>query len=1510
MRPIFKLIAALIVCSALAWGWPQLSLTDYTSPSLVTPALIAAGPDGALWFTDASRGIGRITTTGAITLYPVPTQSSQPWGIVAGPDGALWFTEFSANQIGRSTTAGVVTEYPIPTANSGPRLITVGPDGALWFTEETANKIGRIDTSGVVTEYAIPTASSSPDGIVTGPDGALWFAEYNGNKIGRVTIAGAFTEYAPPTASSGPINITTGPDGALWFTENTAYKIARVTTDGSFTEYPLPASSSIGLSGITIGSDGALWFTEFSKIGRITTAGLLTEYPLASTLLLGIASGPDGALWFTKEQARKITRGVIVPVVGASIFPIELPPGDVGTPYSASLSAADGAPPYSNWTVSSGPLPPGLALNPATGVISGTPTDPGNNPNNPYFNFNVTVQDSSGATSLAQTFTISINPILQIVGPTSLPVGIVGVGYPPPFTLGGIGFSSSGGTVTLGPGHPDSFPTWSAVGLPNGLSMSAAGLLGGTPAAGSQGTYQPQFTVKDLVNGTATISLPLTIGVTEVPPLQITTPHTLPTGKQGTNYFQTFTASGGFPSYAWDVVAGALPAGEFLGGDGSLIGTPTAFGTFTFTLRVTDFLSFTATQTFTLTIASAVTIQSTSVPSGAVAIPYQQILTASGCTAPYTWSLISGSLPTGLSLASNGTISGTGVSTGTSTFTVRVTDAASLTSTQTLSMEMIPQLAITTTTLPSGKVGVPYSAPLTAIGGYYPYTWTLISGTLPAGLTLFGADGVISGTPLTAGTTSFTLRATDGASPPAAQALTLTITGGALTITTTNLPAGIVGNSYTQYLAGSGGKPPYSWSLASGSLPPGLSLSNNGTDGAGAVIMGTLTTVGNFNFTVRLADSAATFATQPYALPVETQLNINADSSLPFARQGTFYSQTLTATGGTPPYSWSMSPAASAGLSLSTAGVISGMPTTAGDQFLLVTVTDANAISSVRSFTLTINPPCSYTINPAGQVFPAAGGSGQIVVPAGFGCTWTVSGAPPWVTVTNPGSGSGFGVVNYVVAPNTTNNALNTTLTVAGFSYAIQAQGASLPPFIGSMPHLAAEENWTTAFTLVNKSASAATARLSLFGDPTGLLSLPLVFPQQPSAPGPVMAASLDQTLSANASLVIGTGGLQVPPVLVGSARLYAAGAVDGFAIFHLIPGAQEAVVSLETRNAGSYLLPFDNTNNVVLSVAVANLAAQTANIAVIIRDETGTQIQAPGASIAIAANGHQAFVLPTLFPTTANQRGTIEFDTPAGGRISVLGIRTTPLASTNSKTLTTVPALADVGTGGGSFAFLASGGDGWQTTFVLVNTGASAASATLSFLDPSGNPLALPLSGSGASTLASSVTPTLAPGASYIVQTAGAPTLLTGSAQLTTPGNISGFAIFRFNPTGQEAVVPLESRNAPSYLLAFDDTGNTATGIAVNTVSASSQPVTIPVVVRDDAGNMLAQHNLLVPANGDFSGNLAQFSATLGAILFPETANIRGTLEFDAPLGVQIGVIGIRTPPANTYTTLPALAK
>jgi hypothetical protein len=278
-----------------------------------------------------------------------------------------------------------------------------------------------------------------------------------------------------------------------------------------------------------------------------------------------------------------------------------------------------------------------------------------------------------------------------------------------------------------------------------------------------------------------------------------------------------------------------------------------------------------------------------------------------------------------------------------------------------------------------------------------------------------------------------------------------------------------------------------------------------------------------------------------------------------------------------------------------------------------------------------------------GQVVPASGGNQFIHVTFPAGYSWTASSNAPWLTFPSGATGVGSGTLNYSVYPNV-GAAQSATITIGSYSFAVEEQAASIPQldFIGSMPHIAAEENWTTSFTLVNKGATPATARLSLFGDPSGALNLPLAFPQQPPSL-PLLATSLDNPVAANASLIVATAGPQTPPVQVGSAQLAGTANLDGFAIFHLIPGAQEAVVPMETRNAGSYILAFDNTNGVVLGVAVANVSSQAGNIGVILRDDTGAQIGT--GSIAMQPNGHKSFVLSdpnTGFPVTANIRGTV----------------------------------------------------------------------------------------------------------------------------------------------------------------------------------------------------------------------------------------------------------------------------
>jgi len=567
-----------------------------------------------------------------------------------------------------------------------------------------------------------------------------------------------------------------------------------------------------------------------------------------------------------------------------------------------------------------------------------------------------------------------------------------------------------------------------------------------------------------------------------------------------------------------------------------------------------------------------------------------------------------------------------------------------------------------------------------------------------------------------------------------------------------------------------------------------------------------------------------------------------------------------------------------------------------------------SATISVGGFAVQLNQDaasgCTYTLSPGGQAFPAAGGTGSLAITTASNCQWTVGVLPAWVTLTSPSSGSGNATVIFQVLPNSGSD-LSGSITIGGQAFTVEQQSASVSglSFIGSMPHIAAEENWATMFTLVNQGALPALARLSLFGDPGGPLQLPLGFPQQSTTSGSLLAGSFDRTMAANASLIIDSAGAQTPPVQVGSAQLATSGQVDGFAIFHQTVTSQEAVVPLETRNANSYLLPFDNTNGLVLGVAVANVSSQNAILRVVIRDDTGAQIaDALEPAISLAGNGHTSFVLSTLFPVTANKRGTIEFDTPTGGQISVLGLRFTP----PNNALTTIPALANVGTSGGGIAHLASGGDGWQTTFVLVNTGASAASATLSFFaDQTGAPMPLPLafpqSGGGTTMTVPSYTTQLAAGATLVIVSSEAPQLLTGSAQLSTTGNVSGFMIYRHND--QEAVVPLESRNANAYTIAFDNTNGTATGIAISNVSA--QAVNVPVTVRDDTGAQIATDLLNLAPNG-------HLAFTLSSDKYPATYGIRGTIEFNKPANGQIGVLGIRMPAGqtHTFTTLPALAK
>lgn len=332
-------------------------------------------------------------------------------------------------------------------------------------------------------------------------------------------------------------------------------------------------------------------------------------------------------------------------------------------------------------------------------------------------------------------------------------------------------------------------------------------------------------------------------------------------------YSQTLSASGGTPPLIWSIVAGNLPEGLTLNSStGTISGTPTTASSSTFSVRVTDHNGSFDDQALSLKINAVPQVTTTSLPSGTVGAAYSQILGASGGTSPLTWNVSSGALPTGLSLSSTGVVSGTPTVAGTSNFTVRVTDAYGVFDDQVLSIAVnaTPTVTITTTSLLGATLTTAYSQTLAAMGGTSPFTWSIQIGTLPPGLALNSNTGVISGIPTAAGTYNFTVRVSDATSAFDDQGLSIVVNAGPA-VTTTALMSGTVGAVYSQTLAASGGTSPLTWSLFSGALPSGLSLS------PGGIIFGVPTTAETSNFTVRVTDAYGLFDDEALSMAVQSQ---------------------------------------------------------------------------------------------------------------------------------------------------------------------------------------------------------------------------------------------------------------------------------------------------------------------------------------------------------------------------------------------------------------------------------------------------------------------------------------------------------------------------------------------------------------------------------------------------------------------------------------------------------------
>jgi hypothetical protein len=908
------------------------------------------------------------------------------------------------------TTAGVLSGTPT-TSNGAGVSVTVQARDALncLGTRAYTIKICPVISLAAVSTSATTGIAYSSAATASGGASPYVYALTSGTLpagLSLNTSTGAIT--GTPTSTTNQIFTITATD-ANACSGSRAYTLAPVCPTITVSPTSL-ANGTIGIAySQTITASGGtspyVWTTPSGTWPAgltLSSAGVLSGTPTTSTgAAVSVTVRATDANGCFKDQlvSIKICPVITLPAISTTIT--------VGTAYSSSAAATGGVSPYT-YAVTTGTLPTGLSLNTTTGAITGTPT------NATSQTFTITATDANACPGTRSYTLAPLCPAIT-VNPSTLPAGAVGAAYSQTV-------SATGGTA------PYNFTLTSGT-LPAGLTLTAGtGVIAGTPTAGNGAGVSLTFTATDTYGCTGTRTVTLKICPT------ITLPAISTTLTVGTAYSASTAASGGAAPYVYALTTGTLPTGLNLDvNTGAITGTPTNTTSQTFTVRATDANACTGTRSYTLApVCPAITVTPTSLTNGTLGLAYSQTLSASGGSTPYTWSTTSGTWPAGLSLSSAGIVSGTPTASNGAgvNVTVRATDVYGCFKDQVVSIKICPVITLGPASLANSTVGLAYSQSITASGSSAtPFTYSVSSGTLPAGLTLNTSTGAITGTPTSSAVATFTIRAADANGCSGTQSYTVTPACPIITINPVTLLVGTVGSAYSQALSATGGTAPYgSWTITSGTLPAGLAL--NVSTGA---ITGTPTADNGAgtSITVRVTDTYGCTGTRTYTLRICPVITLNP-TSLAGMTTGVAYSQTISASGSTAtPFTYTVqSGTLPAGLTLnSSSGLISGTPTSTSTSIFTLRATDANGCFGTRAYTIT--PVCgTITLSPG--TMPAA------IIGTAYSQTVTASGGvAPYTFAVSVGS------LPAGLSLNTTTGAITGTPTSTTASFTIRATDAN-----------------------------------------------------------------------------------------------------------------------------------------------------------------------------------------------------------------------------------------------------------------------------------------------------------------------------------------------------------------------------------------------------------------------------------------------------------------------------------